>query len=143
MHGPATTSCELGSPRSLTAFLNFDNSPDRRMTLFVQTIVSCNITAMASRTLSKDLRSPLAKQLSSPAAQRRTFIAIANVARPMAAKAVKGQQQQVRGVKQVSFAGVEETVYGKLLPYQCIEFQVTKYYRTCRLAKPTSASKKV
>lgn len=68
---------------------------------------------MASRTISRALRSPLAKQLSAPA--RRTFVSAINAsARPMAARAV-ASAQQVRGVKTIDFAGVKEDVYGLLI----------------------------
>lgn len=67
---------------------------------------------MASRTFSRALRSPLAKQLSAPA--RRTFVSALNAsARPAVARAAGGYGgQQVRGVKTIDFAGVKEDVYG-------------------------------
>lgn len=72
---------------------------------------------MASRGFSKALRSPLARQLASPALQRRSFVAATNLVR---ATAVQGRpalagaaQQQVRGVKTIDFAGTPEEVYGK------------------------------
>jgi hypothetical protein len=67
---------------------------------------------MASRTLSRAIRAPLAKQLSAPA--RRTFVSAINAsARPTArAVAASAQQQQVRGVKTIDFAGTKEDVYG-------------------------------
>merc|ERR1712144_160428 len=65
---------------------------------------------MASRTFSRALRSPLAKQLSAPA--RRTFVSALNAsARPTAARAAVASAQQVRGVKTIDFAGVKEDVY--------------------------------
>jgi ketol-acid reductoisomerase len=65
---------------------------------------------MASRTFSRALRSPLAKQLSAPA--RRTFVSALNAsARPNAARAAIASTQ-VRGVKTIDFAGVKEDVYG-------------------------------
>jgi ketol-acid reductoisomerase len=66
---------------------------------------------MASRTFSRALRSPLAKQLSAPA--RRTFVS-ALKARPTAARTVAAAQQ-VRGVKTIDFAGTKEQVYGEYL----------------------------
>ena len=71
---------------------------------------------MASRSFSKALR-PLARQLASPAVQQRTFIAAAGAVRAsaVAARAVAApQQQQVRGVKTMDFAGHKEEVYGEL-----------------------------
>jgi ketol-acid reductoisomerase len=66
---------------------------------------------MSSRTFSRALRSPLAKQLSAPA--RRTFVSALNAsARPTAARAVAASQQ-VRGVKTIDFAGTKEDVYGE------------------------------
>jgi hypothetical protein len=66
---------------------------------------------MASRTFSRALRSPLAKQLSAPA--RRTFVSALNAsARPTAARTVVAAQQ-VRGVKTIDFAGTKEDVYGE------------------------------
>lgn len=68
---------------------------------------------MASRTFTRALRSPLAKQLSAPA--RRTFVSALNAsARPTAARAAVAAQQ-VRGVKTIDFAGVKEDVYGMFL----------------------------
>ncbi len=68
---------------------------------------------MASRTFSRALRSPLAKQLSAPA--RRTFFSALNAsARPTATRAVAAAQQ-VRGVKTIDFAGTKEQVYGEYL----------------------------
>ncbi|KAG4434083.1 Acetolactate synthase, mitochondrial [Cadophora sp. M221] len=65
---------------------------------------------MASRTFSRALRSPLAKQLSAPA--RRTFVSALNAsARPTATRAAVASVQQVRGVKTIDFAGVKEDVY--------------------------------
>jgi ketol-acid reductoisomerase len=72
---------------------------------------------MSSRSFSKALR-PLARQLASPAAQRRTFIAAAGAVRAsaVAARAAAAPaQQQVRGVKTIDFAGSKEDVYGELI----------------------------
>jgi len=73
------------------------------------------LLTMASRSFSKSVRSPLARQLAAPRVQQRTFVAARNliragaVARPAA---VAGPaQQQVRGVKTIDFAGTTEDVY--------------------------------
>jgi ketol-acid reductoisomerase len=75
---------------------------------------------MASRSFSKALRSPLARQLASPAVQRRTFVAAAGLVRASAVAASRvaaaPAQQQVRGVKTIDFAGSKEEVYGGLRP---------------------------
>jgi ketol-acid reductoisomerase len=65
---------------------------------------------MASRTLTRALRSPLAKQLSAPA--RRTFVSALNASARPTARAAVASAQQVRGVKTIDFAGVKEDVYG-------------------------------
>jgi ketol-acid reductoisomerase len=73
---------------------------------------------MASRTLSKALRSPLGRQLASPAVQRRTMVSALSMARATAVTAsrvaARPAQQQVRGVKTIDFAGSKEEVYGEL-----------------------------
>jgi len=67
---------------------------------------------MASRQMSRALRSPLTKQLSAPA--RRTFVSAINAAsRRPAAKAAVAVSQQMRGVKTIDFAGTKEKVFGK------------------------------
>uniref|UniRef100_A0A8H7NFI1 Ketol-acid reductoisomerase, mitochondrial n=1 Tax=Bionectria ochroleuca TaxID=29856 RepID=A0A8H7NFI1_BIOOC len=69
---------------------------------------------MASRSFSKSMRSPLARQLAAPRVQQRTFIAARNLIRAGAARAAPvtaPAQQQVRGVKTIDFAGVKEDVY--------------------------------
>ncbi|KAK8085588.1 ketol-acid reductoisomerase- mitochondrial [Apiospora hydei] len=71
---------------------------------------------MASRSFTKALRSPLARQLASPAVQRRTFVAAAGAVRASAVKAaarpaLAGAAQQTRGVKTIDFAGTKEEVY--------------------------------
>lgn len=70
---------------------------------------------MASRSFSKALRSPMARQLTS-ATQQRTFIAARSLVRASAqvnkAFVAAPAQQQVRGVKTVDFAGHKEDVYG-------------------------------
>jgi ketol-acid reductoisomerase len=72
---------------------------------------------MASRSFSKALRSPMARQLtSSTAAQQRTFVAARTLVRATAqvskAATASPVQQQIRGVKTVDFAGHKEDVYG-------------------------------
>ena len=68
---------------------------------------------MAARSLSRTLR-PLARQL--PVIQRRTLISASTCARPGLQAALKPTAstslQQSRGLKQIDFAGTEETVYG-------------------------------
>ena len=72
---------------------------------------------MASKNLSKAFRSPLARQLSAPASQRRTFVSALSKARtsaPVASRAVaRTSTQQVRGLKTVDFAGQKEQVWGQ------------------------------
>jgi len=71
---------------------------------------------MASRSFTRALRTPLGRQLTSPAVQRRTFVsALGGVRVGVAAtvkSAVAGPVQQVRGVKTIDFAGSKETVFG-------------------------------
>lgn len=71
---------------------------------------------MASRSFVRALRTPLGRQLTSPAVQRRTFVsALGGVRVGVAAaakSAVAGPAQQIRGVKTIDFAGSKETVYG-------------------------------
>jgi ketol-acid reductoisomerase len=71
---------------------------------------------MASRSFSKALRAPLARQLVTPAVQQRTFASARMLVRATAVAkpvAVAGPaQQQVRGVKTIDFAGHKEDVYG-------------------------------
>lgn len=73
---------------------------------------------MASRSFTRALRTPLGRQLISPAVQRRTFVsALGGVRAGVAATvkgAVAGPVQQVRGVKTIDFAGSKETVFGCL-----------------------------
>jgi len=71
---------------------------------------------MASRTLSRAIRSPLAKQLSAPA--RRTFVSAINASARPTARAAVASAQQVRGVKTIDFAGVKEDVYGMKCPLE-------------------------
>ena len=73
---------------------------------------------MASRTMSKALRSPLARQLVSPAVQRRTFVSAMGALRATAISAPRvahPAQQQVRGVKTIDFAGSKEEVHGEFI----------------------------
>ncbi|CAF9918449.1 MAG: Bifunctional acetohydroxyacid reductoisomerase [Alectoria fallacina] len=70
---------------------------------------------MASRSFSRALRSPLSRQLTTPAVQRQTLIAASQYARaglPAHLKpAVRSTVQQSRGLKTIDFAGTKETVY--------------------------------
>jgi len=70
---------------------------------------------MASRSFSKALRSQVGRQLTSPAVQRRTFVSALGGVRVGAAASkrvtVNSIAQQVRGVKNIDFAGSKETVY--------------------------------
>ncbi|EQK99230.1 Acetohydroxy acid isomeroreductase [Ophiocordyceps sinensis CO18] len=67
---------------------------------------------MASRSVSKALRAPLARTLG---LQQRSYLAARNLTRATAAvarPAIAGPaQQQIRGVKTIDFAGVKEDVY--------------------------------
>lgn len=72
---------------------------------------------MASRSFNRALRTPLGRQLFSPAVQRRTFVSALGGVRAGVAATVKGVVagpvvQQVRGVKTIDFAGSKETVFG-------------------------------
>jgi len=81
---------------------------------------------MASRSFSKAVRSPLARQFTSPAVQRRTFVsAFSAAARPNVARAaVAGPAQQVRGIKTVDFAGHKEQVFGEGLSlYENLQYE--------------------
>lgn len=111
--------CDLGSlgkfsPVSLeltfgviNKFTNSNSSPSPPPTFHS----TQNTFMMASRTFSRALRSPLARQLSAPA--RRTFVSAINAsARPTARAVVVASTQQVRGVKTIDFAGTKEDVYG-------------------------------
>jgi len=66
---------------------------------------------MASRSFSKVLRSPLTRQIVSPAVQRRTIVSALGGVRATVAKAATAPVQQVRGVKTVDFAGHKEKVF--------------------------------
>ncbi len=78
---------------------------------------------MASRSFTRALRTPLTRQLTSPAVQRRTFVsALCGVRVGLTAtlkSAVAGPAQQIRGVKTIDFAGSKETVYGLHKPLRC------------------------
>lgn len=84
-------------------------------------IINCFTSAtMASRSFSKSVRSPLARQLAAPRVQQRTFVAARNLVRAgaVARPAMAGPaQQQVRGVKTIDFAGQKEDVYGTPCPF--------------------------
>jgi ketol-acid reductoisomerase len=71
---------------------------------------------MASRSFTKAIRTPLARQFVSPVAQRRTFVSTFSGARAAIAAstkvAVSGPARQARGLKTIDFAGTKETVYG-------------------------------
>lgn len=69
---------------------------------------------MASRSFQKALRSPLTRQVVSPAVQRRTIVSALGGVRATVAKASIAPVQQVRGVKTVDFAGHPEKVFGML-----------------------------
>ena len=73
---------------------------------------------MASRTFSRALRSPLARQLSTPA--RRTFVSAINASARRTARAAVGPAQQTRGLKTIDFAGTKEDVYGTLYNFTSI-----------------------
>ncbi|MCJ1453002.1 Bifunctional acetohydroxyacid reductoisomerase [Mycoblastus sanguinarius] len=70
---------------------------------------------MASRSFGRTLRTPLSRQLISPAAQRRTFISASKYARPGRAAPLQrsfgASIQNCRGLKTIDFAGTKETVY--------------------------------
>lgn len=70
---------------------------------------------MASRTLSKSIRSQLARQVAAPRLQQRTFAAAARgltrAGAVSASKPALAPKQQVRGVKTMDFAGSKEDVY--------------------------------
>ena len=71
---------------------------------------------MASRPVARASRQ-IARQLTAPTVQKRTFVSALNAARAGVAAAPKAAVstsfQQVRGVKTVDFAGTKETVYGR------------------------------
>jgi hypothetical protein len=75
-----------------------------------------NHITMASRSLSKALRSSAARQVVAPAVQKRTLVTALSAARAgaqTASKATSASLQQVRGVKTIDFAGHKEKVFGK------------------------------
>lgn len=71
---------------------------------------------MSARGFSNAVR-PVARQLTTKSASRRTFVALSAAAKASAAvarPALAGRvQQQTRGVKTIDFAGVKEDVYGE------------------------------
>lgn len=56
----------------------------------------------------------MARQLATPAVQRRTFVAASSMVRATRKAAVAPTQQQIRGVKTMDFAGHKEQVWGEL-----------------------------
>lgn len=72
---------------------------------------------MASRCVSRALRSSAARQLTAAPAQRRTFVSALGGVRTGAAVSsrlsIAGPTQQVRGVKTIDFAGSKEKVFGR------------------------------
>jgi hypothetical protein len=90
--------------------------PYRFFSFFKIPISTPHIHNMASRSFSKALRSPMARQLAAPA-QKRTFIAAAGAIRAAAPRtAAAVPKQQTRGVKTMDFAGHKEEVWGELSP---------------------------
>ena len=71
---------------------------------------------MASKSMKQALKSPAVRQLTSTATQRRTFVTAltkTRAAAPVAARAAGiAANQQVRGIKNIDFAGVKEQVWG-------------------------------
>ncbi|KOS21431.1 Ketol-acid reductoisomerase [Escovopsis weberi] len=83
---------------------------------------------MASKSMSRTLRAPLARQLAAPRVAQRSFSVARSAVRATAAAAARPSAaigaQQVRGVKTIDFAGVKEEVHeradwpqAKLLEY--------------------------
>lgn len=74
---------------------------------------------MASRSFSKALRTPLTRQLVSPAIQNRSFasavLAVKAVVAHVPRASTCGSVQQTRGVKTIDFAGHKEQVFGMRL----------------------------
>jgi hypothetical protein len=88
--------------------------PYRFFLFFKIPIPTPHIHKMASRSFSKALRSPMARQLAAPA-QKRAFIAAAGAIRAAAPRtAASAPKQQTRGVKTMDFAGHKEKVWGEL-----------------------------
>ena len=71
---------------------------------------------MASRSLSRSLRTFSPRQWATPTVQRRSIVSASNYARPGLISgtqhAVSVSTKQIRGLKQIDFAGTKETVYG-------------------------------
>jgi ketol-acid reductoisomerase len=70
---------------------------------------------MASRSFSRAIRAPLARQLASPAVAQRSLTAARSLARLAVRPAAVGPAQQVRGMKTMDFAGHKEDVYGMIV----------------------------
>lgn len=91
---------------------------------------------MASRSFSRALRSPLARQLALPATQRRTINSASIYARAGLAApskpAVTAVLQQTRGIKQVDFAGTTETVYGDFAPSIALLVKADSNFQSAR-----------
>ncbi|KAI5860256.1 ketol-acid reductoisomerase [Durotheca rogersii] len=68
---------------------------------------------MASKGVSRAVRSQLARRLASPVVQRRSIVIAPNLVRATAARPALASavQQQVRGMKTIDFAGTPEVVY--------------------------------
>ena len=72
--------------------------------------------AMASKSFKQALNSPAVRQLTSSTVQRRTFVTALSKARvgapvPVRASGI-GATQQIRGIKNIDFAGAKENVWG-------------------------------
>jgi ketol-acid reductoisomerase len=71
---------------------------------------------MASRSLNRAFRVPLARQSSAPVAQRRMLFSAAEVTRTAPRNVIKvstsSVRQHARGFKTIDFAGTKEKVYG-------------------------------
>ena len=74
---------------------------------------------MASRSFNRGLRTSVPRQLVTPIIPRRSIVSASKYARAnLAARtqpAVSPSLQQIRGLKQIDFAGTKETVYGSFL----------------------------
>lgn len=97
---------------------------------------------MASRTLSRVLRSSAARQITTTI-QKRTLVTTFSTARATIAGTprLSALSIQKRGIKTVDFAGVKEEVYGMLIefpptfPYSGGRNSDGWFFRTCGLAK--------
>ena len=76
---------------------------------------------MASKGFSKALRSPAVRQVTSPVSQRRQFVSVLSKVRVGSPAVVRasaiGSSQQVRGIKNIDFAGQKEKVWGKSIQF--------------------------